>query len=118
MKPEQQILNSILDYLAMRKIWHRRMNTGAVISEYNGKKRMIRYGSVGMADVLAVTDSDCSEYPFSHKLVWWLEVKTPTGKQSDAQREFEIEVGTQGHKYFVVRSIEDVETALNSLEAR
>lgn len=123
MKPEQQILNSILDYLAVRKIWHRRMNTGAIKVD----KRFFRFGSVGMGDILAtpifsirvphmdfLDEGKLLHYP----IPCWFEVKAPKGKQSDAQIEFQKEVEEHGHCYFVVRSIEDVETALNSLEAR
>jgi len=37
----------------------------------------------------------------------WVEVKTPTGRQSDAQREFEREIKAHGGEYVVVRCVED-----------
>jgi len=109
MKPEQQIQKSILEYLAVKRIWCRRMNTGAVVATHNGKSRMVRYGSPGMADIL------CTLFDYSSVIVVWFEVKAPKGKQSESQGEFQKEVESEGHKYFVVYSIEDVEKALQSL---
>lgn len=37
-----------------------------------------------------------------------LEVKTPKGRQSPEQKEFQSFVESHGGKYFVVRSIDDV----------
>jgi len=39
----------------------------------------------------------------------WIECKTPKGKQSEAQKSFQIQVEEQNHTYIVARSIEDVE---------
>jgi hypothetical protein len=103
-KPEQAIQKSILEYLAVKKIWHMRVNTGAIVSEYKGRSRMIRYGIPGCADIL------CSLPSFL-----WLEVKAPKGVQSEQQKQFQKEVEEQGHLYYVVRSIEDVEEILKGL---
>ena len=84
-----------------------RQNTGAVVSEYKGKQRFMRFGTPGMADLLAFVNS-----PFAGLIVHWLEVKTATGKQSELQKSFQNQVEAAGHRYSVVRSIEDVETAL------
>jgi len=111
MKLEQQIQKSILEYLAVKRIWCRRMNTGAVLATHNGKSRMVRYGSPGMADILCSVHPEYTGYP----TFLWLEIKAPNGRQSEAQHEFEDEVLAEGHKYFIVYSIEDVEKALQSL---
>ena len=39
--------------------------------------------------------------------VVFMEVKTATGRQSDAQRDFQALVTALGHQYAVVRSVED-----------
>jgi hypothetical protein len=111
MKPEQQIQRAILDYLAVKKIWHMRLNTGAVVLESKGRTRMVRYGRPGCADILVSPIARYSGFP----CFLWLEVKAPTGKQSDKQKEFEKEVLDEGHDYFVVRSIDDVEKILKEL---
>jgi hypothetical protein len=116
--PEGQILNAILDYLAFNKIWHRRMNTGAIKTE----KRFFRFGSPGMADVLAIvsrhlvgvtSEGDDWQGWVPHPV--WIEVKTTKGQQSLAQLSFEEEVSKEGHGYLVARSIEDVENYIRSL---
>lgn len=108
MKPEQQIQKSILDYLRIRKIWHRRMNSGVMASSYKGKKSFTRFGTPGMADILAMYQPVNCDYPSSHQRVLWIEVKAPKGKQSEAQLEFQSEVEGQGHAYILAKSIDDV----------
>lgn len=104
--PEGQILKAIMEYLAARRILHFRMNTGAMVSESKGKKRFMRFGSVGMADILAFPTWSGVPVPY------WFEVKTEKGKQAESQKLFEGLVTAEGHQYFVVRSVEDVEAAL------
>ena len=109
-KLEQQIQNSILEYLAVRKIWHRRMNTGAIKVD----KRFFRYGSVGMADILC-TPMKWEGMIGEHPVVVWIECKSPTGKQSQAQLRFMDEVREEGHYYILASSIEAVEEALKEI---
>lgn len=45
----------------------------------------------------------------------FLEVKTPTGRQSKAQKHFEKHIKSLGYEYYVVRSVED---ALKIVEGR
>jgi predicted RNA-binding protein YlxR (DUF448 family) len=42
----------------------------------------------------------------------WLEVKKEGGKQSQDQKDFERDIKAVGSEYYVVRSIEDVETVI------
>ena|SRR5271163_478836 len=111
--PEGIILNSILEYLAVRRIWCRRMNTGAIEVD----KRFFRYGSVGMADILCTPTAwvTINGVTFGRISVVWIEVKTAKGKQSPAQVAFQKEVESEGHGYVVARSIEDVDNYLRSL---
>ncbi len=44
--------------------------------------------------------------------VLFLEVKTPTGKQSDNQIKFQNRVESLGHRYVIVRSVDDVVIAI------
>lgn len=108
--PEGQILASIMEYLTVRGVLCFRMNTGA----FKTDNRFIRFGTVGMADILAFP------YRPDHDLIppyvvikpTWLECKAPKGKQSAAQKLFQALVESHGHTYKVVRSIEDVEALL------
>ena len=42
----------------------------------------------------------------------WIECKADNGKQSVLQALFQVQVEAEGHKYAIVRSIEDVQAAL------
>jgi len=42
----------------------------------------------------------------------WIEVKTPTGKQSQAQKLFQYSVEVSGGEYRIVRSVDDIKDLL------
>ena len=97
---ESEIQKAILDYLALKKIWHMRLNTGAMSGSHKGKRWFVKFGKPGMADILATIVVN------GILRVYWIEVKRPGGKQSAAQLEFQAEVYEQGHNYLVVESLE------------
>lgn len=120
---ERDVLRTVLDLLAVKKIWHRRMNTGAVKAE----GRFFRFGSVGMADALALPKSPCGagccprpaeeddavlwelrHCQAQHPVPLWIECKSPGGRQSEAQRAFQAEVEAEGHSYLLVSDIDDL----------
>jgi hypothetical protein len=100
---ESEIQKAILEWLAYKRICHWRNNSGAMVSEYKGKRRFMRFGKVGSPDIFAVKDGVC----------YGIEVKRPGGKQSDAQREFQARLEAAGGRYLLVYSIEDVEKGIN-----
>lgn len=111
---EAQTQKAVCEFLSARKIWWMRCNTGAMQAEHNGKRRFLRFGKPGMADIQAI-----SKFDFQHTVgpntywatmprVIWLEIKSPTGKQSAAQKEFQAEVEAEGHTYLLVRDINEV----------
>lgn len=123
MMKESQIQKQILDYLAARHILAFRQNTGAVASEYNGKKRFMRFGVPGMADILAfprILQRDITAYgkspgaglAYEVPTILWLEIKAEKGKQSELQKSFQAQVEAEGHRYSVVRSVNDLEALL------
>jgi hypothetical protein len=79
-----------------------RSNTGAVVSEYKGRKRLVRFGVPGQADIFGVLDSRAI----------FLEAKSAKGKQSPAQKAFQEAVERAGGLYILARSIADVERVL------
>ena len=98
-KLEKDIQREIMQLLQYKRIWFRRMNTGATqYTDAYGKKRFIRFGSKGMADLLVWFNNRC----------WWMEVKTKTGKQNKNQQIFQQEVTQAGMVYIVVRGVADV----------
>jgi hypothetical protein len=115
--PEGGVIKAILDLLAAEKVPAFRMNSGAVVSEHQGKKRMFRFGQKGMADVLAMPAVNSVFWkgsPCGHELILgaigplWIEAKAPGGKQSPAQKEFQQYVTQNGMSYLVARSSDDV----------
>lgn len=103
MKPEQQIQNAILGWLAAEHILAFRNNSGAMKLE----NRFVRFGVPGMADIVA--------YPYA--AVVWIECKSSTGKQSELQRSFQRQVEAVGHGYVLARSVDDVEEALKRFKS-
>jgi hypothetical protein len=101
--PEGYVLSAVLDLLAAERIWHRRMNTGATVvpETATNKRRFVRFGSTGMADVLATPVL----FGITHLL--WIECKA-NGKQSEDQKQFQSEVEQAGHSYLLVRSSDDL----------
>ena len=105
--PESGVLKQVSDYLLARRILHFRMQTGAHVASYRGRQRLIRYGTPGMADILA----------FTRKGPVWVEVKSAAGQQSPDQAGFEKIVTDEGHEYVLARSYLDVEARLRSMGA-
>jgi hypothetical protein len=104
--PESAYLRAILDYFMVTHILAYRMNTGAhVVTNEYGNRRTIRYGSPGMADIIA--------FPYQHVL--WVEVKAERGKQSEYQKAFQNTVEEVGHTYLLARSIDDVERCIKQI---
>jgi hypothetical protein len=111
-KPEAAVQKCVTDYLTAKRILFFRMNSGAVVSEYKGKSRMIRYGTPGMSDLVAFPLRWDKPHTWRLPGIIWLEVKAPNGVQSDAQKSFQALVESNGHRYAIVRSLEDLEAVL------
>ncbi len=99
---EHQIQAAILRYLAIspRVAWAERMNTGAIkIPAANGRDRFLRFGFPGCPDILGqLTDGRLLA----------IEVKSPTGRASEAQAAFLALVATHGGVAILARSIDDL----------
>lgn len=91
--PESDVLRSVLDYAARLGGYAYRQNSGAVISEYRGKKRMIRYGEPGASDTVLVIGGG----------VYFVECKDELGKQSDEQKAWQEQIEAAGGVYLLVR---------------
>ncbi len=104
MTPEGAVLNAVLEYLHVRRIFAWRNNTGAAVARApNGRNRLIRYGKVGSADILGVLDDG---------RFLAIECKAPGGRLTAPQADFIASVNARGGLAFVARSIEDVQRAL------
>lgn len=101
--PEKAIQAMILDYLALRGIFAVRFNSGAMVGEYKGKRRFVKFASVaGVSDILAC---------WKGRMVA-IEVKAAKGKLLPHQAAFLDSVRNAGGLAFVARSVADVEAAL------
>jgi hypothetical protein len=98
MTPEGLVKVEVLDYLKAAGIFHMRMQSG---------RAKVRGGwmhvcPAGTADILAFDENGG---------VVWIELKRLKGEQREKQVEFQAKVTAIGHKYVVVRSVEDVAAA-------
>jgi hypothetical protein len=107
---EAQISRSIMDLLSAKHVFAMRMNSGTRIGEHNGKKWAIHMHAPGTADILAISKNIWRKE--SQLPILWIEVKDATGKQSELQKSFQMQVEEEGHQYIIARSIEDVEKYL------
>jgi len=97
---EKDVLRVILHYLTIRKVWHKRINSGgAVLNGHGGRGQFVRFGALGMPDILARG---------SNGTVVWIECKSPTGRQTDDQRKWQEDMERFGDIYIVARKVEDV----------
>jgi hypothetical protein len=95
--PEAEIQNAIMEYLAAKRVFFWRNNTGvARMGQYGG--RFIRFGAVGSPDIIALHGGR----------MYGIEVKSPTGKLSEAQKSFGENIEKNGGTYLVARSVDDV----------
>lgn len=110
--PESAILRACLDLLAAERILAFRMNTGAFAIQGAHKKRFVRVGQRGMADILFTIRA-------SNKfaLVCWCEVKSIHGKQTPEQGSFQRHVESEGHRYIVARSCDELVAAIRCFRA-
>lgn len=98
---EHQIQNAILRYLSQcdrLRVW--RQNTG--VAKY--RDRTVRFGVPGAADLSGLV------FPSGRRLE--IEVKTKTGRVSDAQLAYRRMTEDMGGLYILARCVEDVYVAL------
>lgn len=96
---ESDIQRQILDYLALRRVFHYRNNSGA-FKDTAG--HFYRFGALGSPDIICV---------IAGQFVG-IEVKAPKGKQSDHQKEFQNKLEAAGGSYVLAYSLDDVTDAL------
>lgn len=87
---ETDIKRAIKQFLDLRGIWHFHVLQG--LGSYKG-----------IPDIFAVTDG----------WVYAIEVKKPTGKQSEHQKAFERRWRARGHPYILATCVEDVAKHMN-----
>lgn len=101
---EKDAQRAILDYLAAKRIFHYRNNSGAFVMPETAttKRRFFRAGVSGAPDIVAVVKGTYVG----------IEVKASDGRQSDDQKQFQEDLERAGGIYVLARGIDEVETAL------
>lgn len=100
---ESLIQRAILEYLAyVKDIYFFRSNSGSVVTS-NG--RFFRTGKKGCPDIICCYKG----------LFIGFEIKNEKGKQSIFQKDAQIDIEKAGGKYYLVRSVDDVEKIINQL---
>ena len=103
--PESYVLNACRDYLALKGWTVRRMQSGAVQDK---RGIPVRMHQAGTPDLLAT--QRCDQFHNAHHILW-VECKSPNGKQSDKQRQFQVEAEGRGELYRLAFSIDDLQAA-------
>jgi hypothetical protein len=113
MTPEACVLRAVLDLLAAKRILAFRNNVGVMRGSHKGKGWFVKFGTVGMADVVAYPQVDyrvtlnfggCEFLRLPHPL--WIECKAVGRKQTPEQKSFQHIVEANGHSYLVVDDID------------
>lgn len=91
--PESDVLRAVLDYAHRLGGYGYRQNSGAIVSEYKGKKRFIRYGEPGCSDTVLIING----------VVLFCETKDELGKQSPEQKAWQETIERSGGVYCVCR---------------
>lgn len=92
---EKATQRAILQYLALRKIFHWRNNSGAF---KNPKGHLYFFGTTGSPDIFAIIKGQ----------IYGIEVKDIKGKQNDNQIEFQKGFEKAGGVYILARSLDEV----------
>jgi predicted LPLAT superfamily acyltransferase len=92
---ESDTQRQILHYLALKRIFHYRNNSGAFV---DSQRHFYRFGAVGSPDMVYVVNGQYVG----------IEVKAPKGKQSEHQKEFQKQLEVAGGRYILAHSLDDV----------
>ena len=101
---EGAIVSACLEWLAIRRIYAWRNNSGA-LRDPGG--RLVKFGHPGSADILGVL-------PGSGRILC-IECKTPEGRQSKPQKLFQKMIEQSGGVYILARSVDDLQRHLAGL---
>ncbi len=107
---EHDTQTAVLAYLRLHPLvaWAERFNTGAVkLTDRHGKQRFVRFAFTGCSDILG---------QMKDGRLLAIEIKSPTGRLSAAQRAF-LDLVRDNHGVAgVVRSVDDVDRVLEVKE--
>lgn len=93
-KEESDLQSSIMEWLDIHKVFYWRNNTGAFKTE----NRFVKFGYKGSPDIICV---------YGGQFVG-IECKSPKGKQSENQKEFQKKLEDAGGTYILAYNIDTV----------
>jgi len=112
---ESELKYAVEEYLQygmnQGKWYFDRLNAGSVLVKRGEKVYRIELCREGTADFLVLTMFQCGLWI---PRIIFLELKSEKGKQRPEQGAFQKLVEAQGASYFVIRSIEELEQALEA----
>ena len=115
---EADIKRAVDDFLTYQqnlgKLVFLRLNSGDFIETRGETRRRIRGCPKGTADYLVLHEGGelfATDKLFACMCVF-IELKSPAGKQSKEQKEFQALVEAQGAEYHIVRSVSELERIL------
>lgn len=94
---EHQIQTGIVHYLRLRGYLVLAVPNGGARDFRTGRRLKDEGVLAGVSDLIVIQAGK----------VCFVEVKTPTGRQSDSQKEFQKSVEAKGYEYLIWRSIKD-----------
>ena len=104
---EQDLVNSIIDYIHLKGGVATRINSGMVLVDrrLEGKQRVFRGAPAGTSDILACVNGRYIA----------IECKLPGNKPTDLQRDYLARVEEAGGFALVVSSIDDAITIIDNI---
>jgi hypothetical protein len=87
---EAALLQSVMQWLRLRGVFHWRNNSGAIKTQSG---RFISFGYKGSADIIAIDKGR----------MLMLECKSSTGRQSPAQKAFQLRFEREGGVYVLLK---------------
>ena len=100
---EQDIVNTILDYLRIKGAWAIRINSGMTVIQTGGSRRVIRGAPAGTSDIIGLL-------PGGRFLA--IECKVKGNKPTPSQNDFLNGVRERGGLAVVAYSLDDVINAI------
>jgi len=101
---ESTIEKNILDWLTIKGCYAFKVPKSGYNVKGKWRKHSSKYAVNGISDIVCIDRTG---------RVLFLEVKSKNGVQSDDQKKFEENVKKSGGRYYVVRSVKDVELVLH-----
>lgn len=114
MKPlrETDIVKACLDYLALRRIFHVRANSGSVTGERNGKRRYVAFQRIFIPAYGYVESGATDIYAILRGVHVCIEVKRPGQHSTPNQIRFQNAVTAAGGLALEVHSADELMKAL------